>query len=161
MSTLSKTTEETPRVEDAGPLMIAGLNERYTHATRVNIPGQWDRFGPRIGTVPGQVDGVAYGVCWNYDPSGSFDYLTGVEVTDASRLPEDFGHVSLPAQRYAIFTHRGHVSALPGTIQSVWTKWLPAAGHQPAESPCFERYDRRFDPKTGTGEVEIWVAIKA
>ncbi len=161
MSDSSKTNGEAPRIEHAGPLTIAGLNARYTHTTRVNIPSQWDRFGPHIGTVPGQVDGVAYGVCWNYDPSGSFDYLTGVEVADVSRLPEDFGHVSLPAQRYAIFTHRGHVSALPGTIQDVWTKWLPASGHHPAESPCFERYDQRFDPKTGKGEVEIWVAIRA
>lgn len=154
-------TSAAPRIVLAGALHIAGLNERYTHATRVNIPNQWQRFAPRIGTAPGQVDGVAYGVCWNCDPSGSFEYLTGVEITDPSCVPQDFAHVRIPPQRYAVFTHRGPVSELPNTIQSVWTHGLPASGLEPVESPCFERYDNRFDARTGQGEVELWIAIKA
>jgi AraC family transcriptional regulator len=28
-------------------------------------------------------------------------------------------HVDLPAQRYAVFTHDGHISALPKTVYTV------------------------------------------
>jgi AraC family transcriptional regulator len=28
------------------------------------------------------------------------------------------------------------------------------------DAPFFERYDERFDPRTGMGDVEIWVPIK-
>ncbi|MBX7255243.1 MAG: GyrI-like domain-containing protein [Candidatus Hydrogenedentes bacterium] len=148
-----------PRVETAGPLNIAGLNERYNHTTRVNIPAQWQRFAPYIGAVPGQVDGVAYGVCWSGSASGEFNYLTGVEVAGASNLPAGFECLTIPAQRYAVFTHRGHIAGLPESIQSVWTKALPASGYQAVQSPFIERYDSRFDAQTGMGEVELWVAI--
>jgi AraC family transcriptional regulator len=30
-----------------------------------------------------------------------------------------------------------------------------------ADAPNFERYGPDFDPRTGTGVVEIWVPIKA
>ena len=39
--------------------------------------------------VPGQVraGGVTFGVCYNMDDDGSFDYLAGVEVSGFSDLP--------------------------------------------------------------------------
>jgi AraC family transcriptional regulator len=40
-------------------------------------------------------------------------------------------------------------------------KWLPKSGHQLADAPDFERYDSRFDTRSGSGEVEIWVPLKA
>jgi AraC family transcriptional regulator len=33
-------------------------------------------------------------------------------------------------------------------------------GTQLADAPDFERYDSRFDPRSGDGEVEIWVPLK-
>jgi AraC family transcriptional regulator len=37
---------------------------------------------------------------------------------------------------------------------------LPGSGHIPADAPVFERYDERFDGRTGMGGFEIWVPIK-
>lgn len=150
-----------PRFEDSAALQIAGLNETYTFETRSGIPKQWDRFAPQIGKVPGQVGKNAYGVCWNYRPSCGFDYLAGVEVSDKTKLPKEFITVEIPAQRYAIFTHSGHVSEIPITLDTIWTKWVPDAGLKIAESPCFERYTDEFNPQTGKGGTEIWVPIEA
>jgi len=44
---------------------------------------------------------------------------------------------------------------------TIWNKWLPESGHQVAEAPEFERYGEEFDPRTGTGGLEIWIPIKA
>jgi AraC family transcriptional regulator len=30
-----------------------------------------------------------------------------------------------------------------------------------ADAPDFERYDRQFDPASGSGGVEIWLPLKA
>jgi AraC family transcriptional regulator len=150
-----------PRFENGKEMSIAGLRESYTPETRGNIPAQWTRFAPHIGKIPGQVGQTAYGVCWNYTSGGGFDYLAGVEVSSATALPKDFSQVRIPAQRYAVFTHRKHVSSIPGTIEAIWTKWLPNSGHQAAETPCFERYSEEFNPQTGLGGTEIWVAIKS
>lgn len=150
-----------PRFENGREMLIAGFNENYTFESRVNIPSQWHRFAPQIGKVPTQVGQTTYGVCWNYKPGYGFDYVTGVEVRDASGLSKDFASIRLPAQRYAVFAHRKHVSSIPETLDAIWRKWMPNSGHQPADAPCFERYTEEFNPQTGTGGIEIWVPIKA
>ena len=105
--------------------------------------------------------GATYGVSWNVKPNCVFDYLSGVEVAGSAKLPPDFTRVSLPAGRYAVVTHEGHVSTLPQTIDKIWTKWIPDSGLKPAQAPCFERYAESYDPKSGLDPVEIWIALES
>ncbi|NYH26081.1 AraC family transcriptional regulator [Paraburkholderia bryophila] len=151
---------EPPRFVDGEPLLVAGLGERYTCDTSTAIPSQWQRFNAYFGKVPGQVGGVAYGVGYNADEAGNFDYLCGVEVSDFSALPAEFSRVRIPAQRYAVFSHREHVSTIRRTMNTIWNQWLPASGHTPADAPHFERYDEKFDPISGMGGLEIWLPLK-
>ncbi len=151
---------EAPRIEDGQALLIAGLGERYTFETNEGIPAQWQRFGPSIGSIPGQVGWTCYGVCCNGDDAGNFEYICGVEVRDFSAIPAELARIRIPACRYAVFTHRGHISAIRSTVYTIWNKALPEAGLETACAPDFERYDGRFDAGTGLGEVEIWIPIK-
>jgi AraC family transcriptional regulator len=149
-----------PRFESRNAFLVAGLSARYDYETcGGGIPAQWQRFAPYIGNVPGQVGTDAYGVRFNSDDSG-LDYACGVEVSDFSQLPPDLSRVRVPANRYAVFTHSGHVAAIRSTWYAIWNKWLPKSGHQLADAPDFERYDARFDARSGAGEVEIWVPLK-
>ncbi len=151
---------EPPRFVNSKPLLIAGLNERYDCENSAAIPSQWQRFLPDFGKLPGQLGNVAYGVRYNGDDEGNFDYLCGVEVADFSRLPEKWNRVRIPEQRYAVFKHRGHISDIRRTHHTIWSTWLPESGHEVADAPNFERYGEDFDSRTGMGSVEIWVAIK-
>lgn len=151
---------ETPRFENGREFNVAGFNEKYTGDTRMNIPKQWDRFAPQLGKVPGQVDQTAYGVCWNFTPNCGFDYLTGVEVAGSTKLPAEFKTIKLMPHRYIVFTHKGHISSLPNTLTTIHKQWEPDCGLKLAQAPMFERYTDKFDPKTGTGEVEIWVPLE-
>ncbi|QCI66372.1 AraC family transcriptional regulator [Phreatobacter stygius] len=151
---------ETPRIEDGKALLIAGLNERYSCDSSRAIPAQWQRFGPHFGHVPGQVGQVSYGVCYNSDDDGNFDYLCGVEVSDVSGLPQDLARLRVAAQRYAVFAHRDHISTIRRTMHTIWSKWLPESGHNATDAPLFERYGEEFDPRTGNGGLEIWIPIK-
>ena len=148
-----------PRFENGKPLLIAGLSERYTNETSSGIPAQWQRFVPYVGNIPGQVGPTTYGVRWNGDGEGAMEYLSGVEVADFSRIPPELAHVRIPAQRYAVFSHRDHISRIRSTWHTIFTQWLPSCGHQVVDAPDFERYGPEFDPLTGTGCVEIWVPI--
>jgi AraC family transcriptional regulator len=69
--------------------------------------------------------------------------------------------VRIPAQRYAVFSHRDHVSRIRAAFYTIWNRWLPASNHEHADAPDFERYDERFDPRTGTGTVEIWLPVRS
>ena len=152
---------QAPRFETGKAMLVAGVGERCTHVNGgAGIPNQWQRFHQKVGDIPDRVGQVAYGVCCNGDDSGNFDYIAGVEVSDFSDLPREFSRVRIPEQRYAVFTHRDHISSIRRTVNTIWNHWLPASGLKAADAPSFERYDENFDPLTGNGGLEIWVPVK-
>jgi AraC family transcriptional regulator len=151
---------QAPRFETSKPLLVAGLGERYTWESGAAIPGQWHRFHQSVADIPERIGQVAYGVCCNGDDAGNFDYIAGVEVPDFSDLPREFSRVRIPEQKYAVFTHRDHISTIRRTITTIWNEWLPASGLKAADAPNFERYDQNFDPLTGNGGLEIWIPVR-
>ncbi len=154
-----------PRTTDRGPIQLVGIWGRYTGETApTGIPILWHRFAQHIGNIPDQVPHVAYGL--SFMGGKDFEYLAGVEVTEASNLPEGWSRVNVPAQRYAIFTHPGHVSQIRATIEAVGTQWLPVSKYRPAKIPArapnfFERYGPAFDPVAMSGDTEIWFPIES
>ena len=159
MDELLLTDLDAPRYVDLGTFSVAGLCVRYNSANVAGIPSQWERFAPSIGHIPGQVGHAAYGVICNGDDEGNYDYIAGVEVADFGALSAEWTSVRVPAQRYAVFVHRDHVSTIRRTWYTIWNRWLPESGHVLAEAPEFERYGEDFDPRTGTGPVEIWISL--
>jgi AraC family transcriptional regulator len=165
--------ETKPRLEaamlvDGPPQLIAGLRQHYTAETRVEIPALWKRFGASVGQVPRRVSEVSYGICLQLpsEDMKSFEYVAGIEVRDVSSLPAGWSSLRIPALRYAVFPHREHVSRLSDTIDAIFHDWLPGSGFAPAQgigdAPGFvERYGTTFDPDRGTGDLEVWVPIKA
>jgi AraC family transcriptional regulator len=157
-TTQARAVGDGPRIEVAGPLLIAGLSIRLTATAATDIPALWQRFGAHIGKVPGQIASTAYGVC-RENEAGGVEYLCGVEVRSGADLPADFSRWHLPAHRYAVFTHAGHVSTLRETIHAAFSEGLPKAGYVPAKSPFFERYGAEFDLAAGTGGMEVWIPV--
>lgn len=151
---------EPPRFENGRTLLIAGLSERYNSETSAGIPAQWQRFVPHLGHIPGQIGRTAYGVLCNSDDAGNTEYISGVEVSDFARVPKEFSRLRIPEQRYAVFTHRDHISTIRRVWFTIFNKWLPESGYRAAEGPEFERYGEEFDSVTGTGGFEVWIPIK-
>jgi AraC family transcriptional regulator len=157
---------ETPRIEQAGSILIVGMRERYTVSTMAAIPVQWERFAARLDQIPGQVGRATYGLCFNMFGNAPIEYLSGVEVSGFSDVPADLSRATVPRQRYAIFPHRAHVSQLHITIDTILREWLPGSGHQLAHSgpeapDFFERYGEEFNPSTGSGGIEVWIPLAA
>lgn len=150
-----------PRFENGKSFLVAGISERYNCEQSGGIPSQWQRFAPHIGRVSGQIGAAAYGVRYNDDEAGNFDYLCGVEVADFSRTPAEFARLRIPAQRYAVFPHRDHISAIRRTWAGIYDGWFSTSGYALAETPTFERYGPEFDGRTGLGGFEIWIPIRA
>ena len=156
---------EAPRFEYGKPLRIGGLREHYTPENMKNMPELWQRFAPHIGNIPGQVGRVAHGLCFNALGPDGVDYLAGVEVSSSSVVPDGFSVANIPAQKYAVFSHREHVSRLYETLDAI-DKWLPGSGLEVSSGTAgapnfFERYSEAFDPRTGMGGMAVWVPIKS
>jgi AraC family transcriptional regulator len=165
--TTETTTEATTattvpsRFESGSALILAGIRENYTFENRTEIPKLWNRFGPRIDTVPDKAGNDAYGVLISTPDGKGFDYMAAVAVSGTENLPTDLTTREIPAQKYAIFPHPGHVSTLCETIDGIFQKWLPQSGQELTVNPdFFEKYGPGFDPATGSGDMEVWVPVK-
>ena len=149
-----------PRLVARDAFLVFGLNQHYEAGGNAGIPSQWNQFAPHIGHLANEVPGVSYGVIFNVDASNNFDYLCGVEVTAFPPAPAEFTGLRIGPHRYAVFEHRDHISSIQSTIKAIWERGLADASLHAADAPCFERYDQRFDPRTGLGGLEIWVPIR-
>ena len=152
-------TLEPPRFETGKPMLVAGLRGQFTTATWAGIPAQWQRL-IAYGKTPEMVGLAHYGLCFNR-PDG-IHYLSGVEVSSVTGLPGEFSHCEIPEQRYAVFDHHGNVSELYDTMDAIQRTWAP--NHElirPSDGApdFFERYGEHFDPRTGMGDIEVWIPI--
>ena len=154
-----KTPLAAPRFVDSPELLLAGVSEHYTYESSANIPALWQRFGAWIDAFD-PASGVAYGVVYNADDEGRFDYLAGIAVKDFSRLTDAEARLRLAPQRYAVFASADHINQIRPVCQAVWRDWLPASGFKAADAPFFEFYPERFDPRTGEGGFEVWLPIQ-
>ncbi len=157
---------ETPRFVQHPQLLIAGLMLRQLTNPPAELPALWQRFAPFIGRVPRQVPGVAFGLCMRAaQDDACSDYVAGCEVENFAEIPADWARVTIPPQQYAVFAHRGSAAQLQHTVHAIFDKWLPHSGCE-AMAPAvggvgfFERYGPGFDPRTGSGDIELWLPVR-
>ncbi|TGK06645.1 AraC family transcriptional regulator [Leptospira semungkisensis] len=149
-----------PRFETIPPRLMVGITEHYDCQAPGGIPNQWQKFSSYLGNIQGQTGPTAYGVCYNFDAEGFFDYMTCVEVSNSSNIPKELKSLKLSSQKYAVFTHKGHVAGIRATFAAIEKNWLPTAKVKPAEAPNLERYGKEFNPQTGLGGIEIWIPVE-
>ena len=150
---------EPDHYETRRAMLLAGLRQQHNFAeASETIPKQWQQFRA-LGKISGQVGNVVYGAGCGSTASG-FEYMTGVEVDSFSALPETIGRMRISEQNYAVFLHRDHITTIQKTWELILNDWLSRSGVQAVEKPNFELYDARFNPKTGLGGVEIFIAVE-
>lgn len=101
-----------------------------------------------------------YGVSYNFDDEGKFDYLTGVAVNAYTELPFGLVQMDLPQQKYAVFRYDGHVAEIRAALAAIWREALPASGYEAARGPTMERFGEQLAPATRFGIFEIWIAVQ-
>jgi AraC family transcriptional regulator len=153
----------TPRLAHRPAFHAIGMSGQFTPATASRIPELWECFarGPMDG-VPHRRGTHTFGICADADPGAAeptFTYVAAVEVARIDDVPPGLVALTVPANRYAVFTHSGHIARLPDTVKQIWGDWLPAAPYRHVAAPDFELYDERWDPTTGEGDIDIWVPI--
>ena len=164
MDSIEKIRLAQPKIEDRAAMRLAGLNQRYTSQTIHSIPDQWTRFHPFIeGMVGPKAAGDAFAVVGRMeDGVDGFDYFVAIPLLGRAELVPGVTEMTLPAARYARFSHEGHVSNMRATCAAIFEDALPNSGRE-ADHTYFsflEYYGPDFSPQTGLGTIEVWVALK-
>lgn len=152
-----------PDIVERPAFHVVGMAGRFTPATIPEIPALWGRFAPVMGIVPGKKGRACYGTC-RPDEKGergtpALEYTACVEVESLKNIPNGMVGFTVPAGRYARFTHQGHIKKIGETFDAIHHEWFPKSGLTRADGYDFEYYDDRWDPATGMGDVDIYVPI--
>jgi AraC family transcriptional regulator len=154
-----------PRIVEKSSFTVVGIAGHFTPATNTQIPVLWERFAPRMDAIPRRHGRHTLGLCIDADPAtveeAGFTYVAAVEVDGVGDVPSEMIAITVPASRYAVFTHSGHISRIADTVRRIWGEWLPASRRRHVRAPDFEHYDERWDPVTGEGDIDIYVPIAA
>lgn len=144
------------RFETGRPMLLGGLRRHHAFQS-ADFGGQWRDF-EALGSLPGQLGEHAYGVVCAATRTGC-EYMCAVEVASLEALPASLGRMRIDTQTYAVFLHSGNISTIGASWQGA-LDWLARSDYQSAHKPDFERYGAGFDPRTGDGELEIWLAVQ-
>lgn len=155
-----------PKIVFMESFKVVGI-EKETTLQNNRIPQMWAEFNARICEVSHQKTPFAcYGICEYKDldeftDETPFNVLVSVEVTEFDHIPSGMVSREIPAQKYAVFTHKGPVSTLGETYDEIYKRWFPKSDFVFAEKDDFERYDHRFkhdDPEHS--ELDIYIPIE-
>lgn len=149
-----------PEIKTHDAMRVIGLSAQCSFGNNSTIPPLWQGLNARLDEFDEDQIGAAFGVCCDADGAGNFRYVAGIAGRADDPVPKGMDDVKIPAGRYAVFTHKGHIGDFPKTVYTVWNKALPDAGLEPRPAPEFELYDSRFDVATGRGVVELWIPVK-
>jgi AraC family transcriptional regulator len=150
---------DAPRIETLPARKLVGIAERHRCDSGAGIPDQWQRFLAARDVIPHRVGPASYGAAYNSDGELWFDYLCATEVSRVNGLSAELTALDIPAGRYAVFTHRGHIAGIRATFAAIWSGWFPSSGERSADGPVIEHYGPDFDSRTGEGNVEIWIPL--
>ena len=146
-------------------MKIIGLKVTTTQKNNT-IPQLWDKFNQRFKEIKNVVNPYAcLGICpyvemENFDENSKFDYIAGMIVKNFDHIPEEMITIEIPAQKYAVITHKGALSALMNTYQYLHGEWLQNSEYKTAKLPEIEWYDERFEFNSENSELDIYLPIE-
>lgn len=154
--------EMVPEIQKRDSIMMVGF--KYTGKNENNeIATIWYDLNERIGEIENRVSDEMYGYdTWDatINEDGIFTYVAGVPVKDLSSIPEGMVGVSIPENRYAVFTLTSVVENIHGAVKEVFSKWLPESGHRLCDNYDFEYYGEGFKANDPEHNVYFYVPIK-
>src|SRR3954451_15520515 len=111
------------KVVGMGTNFISVLSPDRNNAEK--IPALWHAFVNRTGEIANKVEGVSYGLCEMLPPEvkkhpQELYYVACMEVTALGAVPAGMVQRTLPAGRYACFTHVGSLAKLGETNRFIY-----------------------------------------
>lgn len=157
-----------PRLVKTEDILIIGMRAQMSFQNINEETGKLARqFMPRRKEVQNRVDSHTFSL-QNYNhfdfkafnPSLTFEKWVGVEISDASFVPEGMELLTIPAGNYLVFNYKGSAQGFPQFWQQLHGQWLPNSEFDLDNRPHFEKLPEGYNPMNPESEEEVWVPVK-
>lgn len=153
------------KIREVNKIMIVGLKIK-TSLTENKEPELWSIFNNRYTEVKKSLN-LFLGVFpyikmdnfGDFDPDYCYDYIAGIAVESFDDIPDGMITHTIPASKYAVFTHKGKLDKLEETYQYIFKKWKQQTDLKIKESDQFELYDNRFIEDDDKSEMDIYIPV--
>lgn len=162
---IANNISRSPEIVFQGEIKLAGIRGTTTLLDN-QLPDLWAQFLQlQKDVIAGQC--IGYGVCetqqatYTKDGDASFSVLVGSPVSCYKHFPPPLVEKTLPAGKYAVFTHRGTFANLIPTYRYIFGTWLSQTKEKLDNREDFEVYEREvvsFDDPDN--EVKIFIPVK-
>jgi AraC family transcriptional regulator len=111
------------------------------------LPELWREFVPRLKEIKNRKARMTAGLCELVSDASKkshpdeFLYTAGTEVTAFDTIPHGMVARTVPAGRYAVFTHKGKMEMLEYTMNYIFGSWLSNSGFELRDAADIELYD--------------------
>jgi AraC family transcriptional regulator len=151
---------------EKGEFKLIGI-ERYTKNDYEIINQCWSTLNSRIDEIRNRINtDITYGFqdySKDFDIVNlSFNYIAAVEVSSLEHIPEGMVGKSVPASRYAVFSHEGARRDISSVIRHIYTMWFSEFDYELNDEVCgdFEYYDKNWDCSEENCKMEIYIPIR-
>lgn len=153
-----------PKIISKPKFSVVGLHYfgKNEHQEISELWGQFNNRMKAMGGIENDTGEAAVGLCITPEKGpedGSFEYIAGVIVNEASDVPEGFVVRHVPSYTYAVFAHKGDLAGLKETYAYIYESWLPQSGYEVAAKLDFEYYNEDFKNFAPDSVFYIYVPI--
>ncbi|MEP0174093.1 MAG: AraC family transcriptional regulator [Paraglaciecola sp.] len=144
---------------------VIGIESEQTNIAE-KLPALWESFMPRLPEIKHKVEGTCYGIITieeNSESQQKLFYMSCIEVSQLSSIPDSMVSITLPAQQYAEFTHTGQVNTdhFNQTISYIYSSWLLGSNMKHTYGPDVETYGPEFNYQSDDSIVYYAVPIES
>jgi len=159
---------EDPRIIKMTEKKLIGIRMR-TSLSENKTGILWHNFMKKRKEVLNRVDQDLYSVqifdegltMESFTPDTLFEKWAAVEVSRFENIPDGMRSLKIPDGLYAVFEHKGETGIFHGTLQYIFSRWIPDSTYQVDHRPHFEIMGANYlGPENPESVEEVWIPIK-
>jgi AraC family transcriptional regulator len=153
-----------PTIVDREEFKVIGIEDIGKREGR-NTAQIYGKFQQLITKVPKKDPSHALGITMyteELQEKGENRFIFANEIPVVEKIPEGMVVETIPAQKYAVFTHIGSLINIGETIQYINGEWLVnnTRYERVPLAPEFEYYDQRFSLTSAESELDLYIPIQ-
>jgi AraC family transcriptional regulator len=154
-----------PTIKEIGELKLVGIKH---FGTDKDIPEVWMKMDPFYNKIKHTAKpdvGIEYSWDESDEHKDNYWFMVSCLVDKLQDIPDGLETTIIPAQKYAVFTHKGTIFTIGRTFKYIYNEWLPNSDLECSGRYNLQWYDDRFTKKGKMGqsedsEVDILIPVK-